>query len=54
MLPKQPPHLVKRTRGRQPPAYGPVLCPLCARRARMANFTRYVFHCECGWKSAPG
>lgn len=37
----------KKKRGRQPPDYGPRICPLCARKLKL---TKAGLVCQCGWK----
>lgn len=50
-FPTKPPHLRPRHRGRDAPAYGPLICPSCARKVKMKSFAEWVFHCVCGWRS---
>jgi hypothetical protein len=42
----------KKKRGRQPPDYGPRVCPLCVTKLKIANAG--TFYCpnvtKCGWK----
>jgi hypothetical protein len=40
----------KKKRGRQPPPYGPMLCPLCASKLKLASFGLYCVNLTCGWK----
>jgi hypothetical protein len=49
-FPTKPPHLRTRGRGRDAPEYGPLHCAWCYRLVKLANFTQWRFHCECGWK----
>jgi hypothetical protein len=41
----------KKKRGRQPPDYGPRICPLCARKLKLgANGLYCPASLDCGWK----
>lgn len=40
--------VVPPKRGRQPPAYGPRICLLCARKAFLSLDT-FLYYCRCGW-----
>lgn len=45
---------VKKKRGRQPPAYGPRICPLCATKLKARNMAEgWALYCPniaCNWK----
>jgi NAD-dependent DNA ligase len=41
----------KKKRGRQPPAYGPRICPLCATKLKMNHVGLYCPNIPaCNWK----
>lgn len=40
----------KKKRGRQPPAYGPAICPLCAAKLALNGAGLYCPVVTCGWK----
>ena len=42
----------KKKRGRQPPEYGPRICPLCATKLKLgyAGQRLYCPNTACGWK----
>lgn len=39
----------KKKRGRQPPAYGPRVCPWCATKLKLAGEKLYCPAPKCGW-----
>lgn len=39
----------KKKRGRQPPEYGPRICPLCAAKLALGKAGMYCPVVTCGW-----
>lgn len=40
----------KKKRGRQPPDYGPRICPMCARKLKLTPKGLACPAATCGWK----